>query len=114
MLWNASSRIQKERHSYKHEEGRDSFGQVCLQLKPVAVTRVDRPELFIASHCKPWRECDNSAERLEVENGLMLTPNIYHLFDRGFISYENNGNLLISPVTDMGSMEKMGIDVSGV
>ena len=76
-------------------------------------TRVDRPEHLVASHCKPWRECDNSVERLDGENGLMLTPTIDHLFDRGFISFENNGDLLISPIADMGSMERMGIDVSG-
>ena len=77
------------------------------------VTRVDRPEHLVASHCKPWRECESSNERLDGENGLMLTPTIDHLFDRGFISFEDNGNLLISPVADKRSIEKMGIDISG-
>jgi len=100
-----------------HAQARRGQGQFRASVLAIEtrcrVTQVDRPEHLIASHCKPWRECDNSAERLDGENGLMLTPNIYHLFDRGFILFENNGNLLISPVTEMGSMEKMGIDVSG-
>jgi len=72
------------------------------------VTRVDRPEHLIASHIKPWRESDNR-ERLFEGNGLLLTPTIDHLFDRGFISFENSGELLISPVAHGESLNKMGI-----
>lgn len=75
------------------------------------ITKVDNPEHLIASHCKPWRYADNS-ERLDGENGLMLTPTIDHLFDRGFISFENSGRLLISPVADLGAMHRMGIEVN--
>jgi hypothetical protein len=32
-----------------------------------------------------------------------------HLFDRGFISFENNGDLLISPVVHRESLKRMGI-----
>lgn len=76
------------------------------------ITRVDNPEHLIASHCKPWRHCSNE-ERLDGENGLMLTPSVDHLFDRGFISFEDGGRLLISRVADKTSLEKMGIDVGG-
>jgi len=40
---------------------------------------------------------------------LLLTPTIDHLLDRGFISFENNDELLISPVAHGDSMRKMGI-----
>jgi hypothetical protein len=63
---------------------------------------------LIASHIKPWRESDNR-ERLFEGNGLLLTPTIDHLFDRGFISFENNGELLISPVAHGESLNKMGV-----
>jgi hypothetical protein len=75
------------------------------------ITGVNRPEHLIASHCKPWRDCKEHAERLDGENGLLLTPSIDHLFDRGFISFENNGGLLISPVAHSLSLRKMGIPV---
>jgi len=39
---------------------------------------------LVASHCKPWRDSTNG-ERLDGENGLLLTQSIDHLFDRGFI-----------------------------
>jgi len=74
------------------------------------VTRVDRPEHLRASHCKPWRDSTN-AERLDPNNGLMLTPSVDHLFDRGFISFETNGRLLISPVAHRLSLARMGVTV---
>ena len=74
------------------------------------VTGVNRPEHLVASHCKPWRDSDN-AERLDGENGLLLTPSIDHLFDRGFISFENNGALLVSRVAHEHSLKKMGVPV---
>ncbi|MDD3518768.1 MAG: hypothetical protein PHQ14_10495 [Chromatiales bacterium] len=40
----------------------------------------------------------------------MLTPTIDHLFDRGFISFEDSGLLLISPVAHRPSLERMGVD----
>ena len=73
------------------------------------VTKVDRPEHLRASHCKPWRDCETNEERLEGENGLLLTPSIDHLFDRGFISFENNGDLLISPVAHQASLSRMHV-----
>ncbi len=73
------------------------------------VTKVDRPEHLRASHCKPWRDCDTNEERLNGENGLLLTPSIDHLFDRGFISFENKGELLISPVAHHASLNRMGV-----
>jgi hypothetical protein len=75
------------------------------------LTGVDRIEHLRASHCKPWRDSDDG-ERLDGENGLLLTPSIDHLFDRGFISFENNGRLLVSPVAHRVSLEKMGVPVA--
>lgn len=74
------------------------------------ITKVDNPSHLIASHIKPWRESDNE-ERLSGGNGLLLTPSIDHLFDRGFISFEDSGDLIVSPVADENSLKKMGIKV---
>lgn len=49
-----------------------------------------------ASHIKSWRDSTNR-ERLDGNNGLLLAPHVDHLFDRGFISFEDNGKLLVSP-----------------
>ena len=73
------------------------------------VTRVENPAHLIASHCKPWRDSSND-ERLNGENGLLLTPSIDHLFDRGFLSFENSGRLIISPVAHTASLQRMGVE----
>jgi putative restriction endonuclease len=77
------------------------------------ITGVENPVHLIASHCKPWRDSTNE-ERLDGENGLLLTPSIDHLFDRGFIGFENDGDLIISPVAHRPSLHRMGIDTTRV
>ena len=72
------------------------------------LTHVENPSHLIASHIKPWRESDND-ERLAGGNGLLLTPSIDHLFDRGFISFADEGEVLISPVADTESLSRMGV-----
>jgi hypothetical protein len=54
----------------------------------------------------PSRDSTN-AERLDGQNGLLLTPSIDHLFDRGFISFRNDGRLLVSPVAHAPSPERI-------
>ncbi len=73
------------------------------------ITRVARMEHLIASHIQPWRDSSNE-QRLDGENGLLLTPTVDHLFDKGFISFENTGQLVVSPVADPVSLKRMGID----
>ena len=72
------------------------------------ITGVTDPTYLRASHTKPWRDASNH-ERLDGENGLLLTPDADLLFDRGFISFEDNGDVLVSPVVDLPSVERMGI-----
>lgn len=47
----------------------------------------------MASHIKPWRDCDNS-ERLDGANGLLLSPHVDKLFDRHWISFDSGGELI--------------------
>lgn len=55
--------------------------------------------LLAASHIKPWRDSNNE-ERLDVYNGLLLMPNYDKLFDLGYISFSNDGTILISKEID--------------
>ena len=83
-------------------------GNVQAIERACRVTKVERREHLIAGHVKPWRDSSND-ERLDGENGLLLTPTIDHLFDKGFISFENGGDLVISPVADPTSLRRMGV-----
>jgi len=79
--------------------------------KRCRLTFVENPTHLVGSHIKPWREATNE-ERLNGANGLLLTPTADHLFDRGFISFDDSGEVLISPVADVVSLRKMGLDPS--
>jgi len=48
-----------------------------------------------ASHIKPWSQSTNE-ERLNPENGILLAAHIDALFDRGLITFLDNGTMLIS------------------
>ena len=60
-----------------------------------AVTGINIEEILIASHIVPWRH-SNDEERLDVENGILLSPLYDSLFDRNLISFEDNGEIIIS------------------
>jgi len=62
----------------------------CCRLTGVRDRRFLR-----ASHIKPWRLCETNHERLDGYNGLLLTPTFDHLFDKGYISFSDDGAILI-------------------
>ena len=72
-------------------KGRVSEFENCCRL-----TQIKTPGFLIASHIKPWRLCSVAAERLDGANGLLLTPNADLLFDRGYITFKDNGALVVS------------------
>jgi putative restriction endonuclease len=90
--------------------GQGLFKQRVMRIEVFCrITGVKNLTHLVASHCKPWRDSNNE-ERLNGENGLLLTPSIDHLFDRGFIGFENSGDLIISPVAHRPSLQKMGVE----
>lgn len=74
------------------------------------LTGVSNPTLLIASHIKPWRLCKTAEERLDGANGLLLTPDADLLFDRGFISFYDDGEVLVSPRVDRDDLKRLGLD----
>ena len=59
------------------------------------VTGLMHKEHLRASHIKPWRDSTNQ-ERLDGNNGLLLAPHIDHLFDRGWITFNEHGKICVS------------------
>jgi len=60
-----------------------------------SVSSLSNTPLLRASHIKPWRDSANH-ERLDPMNGLLLHPTLDHLFDSGYISFDEKGVILIS------------------
>lgn len=75
--------------------------------KCCSVTGYSDTRMLVASHIKPWSHSSNS-ERLDIFNGLLLVPNLDKTFDRGLISFEGNGKILIS--TSLQQPNALGIN----
>jgi hypothetical protein len=73
-----------------------------------AVTGLDLPLLLRASHIKPWRDSDNR-ERLDVYNGLLLSPAYDAAFDAGLVTFAEDGRMVISSELTPRRVERLGI-----
>ena len=74
------------------------------------LTGITNPSLLKASHIKPWRACETAQERLDGMNGLLLSPDADHLVDRGFISFHDEGEVLVSTRVDRDDLRRLGFD----
>jgi predicted restriction endonuclease len=61
-----------------------------------ALTGITEPVLLRASHIVPWADC-NDEQRLDVHNGLLLSAFWDAAFDKGLVSFDDNGRPLPSP-----------------
>jgi putative restriction endonuclease len=73
------------------------------------LTGVDNPRFLTASHIKPWRLCATAQERLDGANGLLLAPHVDRLFDRGFITFQRDGKVLVSSKLDPADLQRLGL-----
>lgn len=67
--------------------------------------------VLVASHIKPWY-VSNNEQRLDPFNGLLLQPNIDKLFDRGYITFDLQGNIQCSSFLENNDRKLLGIDRS--
>ena len=59
-----------------------------------ALTGIDIKDFLIASHIIPW--ADSVKERLNPKNGICLSSLYDKAFDKGYISFENDGKVIFS------------------
>jgi hypothetical protein len=73
-----------------------------------AVTKFDDPRILIASHIVPWRDSIDE-ERLDVDNGILLSPTYDALFDRHLITFNEKGKIVLSDQIMKDSFSKIGV-----
>lgn len=94
-------------------------GQGRFRLNVLAVekrcrlTGVELEPFLVASHIKPWAVSSN-AERLDGHNGLMLAPHVDLLFDRGWISFADDGSVLVANDEASAMLAAWGLPGVGV
>jgi putative restriction endonuclease len=97
IISNKEISVTEKSNLIKTRIGQGTFrGKLINYWKGCAVTGCPMVNLLVASHIKPWA-ASNNAERLDAFNGLLLLPNLDRAFDLGYISFDANGKIQISP-----------------
>ncbi|WP_413796077.1 HNH endonuclease [Aeromonas dhakensis] len=92
--------------------GQGDFRKKLEIIEPVCrVTGVTNKALLVASHIKPWSKCDNNTERLDGNNGLLLSPHLDKLFDRGWITFTDAGDLLCAEPSIEQALQQWGVEL---
>lgn len=77
--------------------------------KKCAVIGINEITLLIASHIIPWKDSNNQ-ERLDPENGILLSPHLDALFDKHLISFDEKGNIILSSKLTKSEYYLLGIN----
>ncbi|MCH1993537.1 HNH endonuclease [Achromobacter xylosoxidans] len=81
---------------YQARIGQGTYRKNVMSVeRSCRVTGVSNVDLLIASHIRPWRQSSNQ-QRLDGNNGLLLSPHVDKLFDSAWISFSNQGEILVA------------------
>ena len=80
----------------------DKYSCCCL-------CKVANPYFLVASHIKPWADSEPD-EKLDDNNGFLLCPNHDALFDGGYISFNDDGSILISD--DVSAVDRIYMNIN--
>ena len=93
----------------KSRRGQGLFkANVRLVESACRVTGVNQISMLRASHVKPWSVSDDH-EKIDGFNGLLLAPHVDHLFDKGYITFESKGEMVISPNLNVEILKRWSI-----
>jgi hypothetical protein len=87
---------------------RASVAEKCGNKCVVTGVNEQTPGVLIASHIKPWAK-SNDDEKMDGNNGLLLSPHVDKLFDKGLITFTDGGKLVAS-----GDLSKSVLGTWGV
>jgi hypothetical protein len=94
---NTSIGVLEKEQITKARIGQGKFRESLIdEFHACIITGVADERILNASHIKPWVDSDNK-EKIDPKNGLIFTPTYDRLFDMGFISFEEDGSILVSP-----------------
>lgn len=98
----------------KHRKGSDKYRRDVINYMPQCpFTKITDERLLIASHIKPYSICIKNNEidqALDYLNGLALSPTYDKLFDQGYITFTDNGELICGTQLSSYTWEKLNIN----
>lgn len=97
-------------------QGSENYRKNVIEHMPQCpFTKISDEKLLIASHIKPYRICIKEGredQALDYLNGLALTPTYDKLFDQGYITFKNNGDLVCGTLLSAYTWERLNINPS--
>lgn len=93
--------------------GQDIFREALMDYwgGRCPLTGIAEPALLRASHIVPWADCEDE-QRLDVYNGLLLSALWDAAFDKGLVSFGDDGTVLVSP--SLSEVARTALGVGGV
>lgn len=70
---------------------------------------VKNQKFLIASHIKPWAKSEPK-EKADIDNGFLMCPNHDRLFDKGYITFDDDGTIIISDKLAKDDMIFLNVD----
>lgn len=74
------------------------------------LTGITDPALLRASHIIAWADCESDAERLDANNGLLLSSLWDAAFDAGLVSFDDDGGAICSPSLTPAAAKALGAE----
>lgn len=107
-----TSDIEQIKKSYRI--GQDRYRRAVIDYMPQCpFSKITDERLLVASHIKPYRICikeKREDQALDYLNGLALSPTYDRLFDQGYITFSDNGELICGTQLSAITWEKLRID----
>ncbi len=99
----------KKDNLIRARKGQGKYRSDLLKQCPFCpITLISDDRLLIASHIKPWVK-SNDIEKTDPKNGFMFTPTYDFLFDRGYISFNDDQKIIVSPWLSKMTCSKLNI-----
>jgi predicted restriction endonuclease len=73
-----------------------------------ALCSISTEKMLIGSHIKAWSD-STDAEKLDENNGLLLCAHHDALFDKHLISFDDSGDIIISPTLSRTEQKELGL-----
>lgn len=109
--------IEKEKKVAKKtpsREGAQTYRKKVIEHMPQCpFTKISDERLLIASHIKPYKTCineDKVEEAIDYLNGLALSPTYDKLFDQGYITFTDKGELICGTQLTPYTWERLSIN----
>jgi predicted restriction endonuclease len=104
----------RERAKSIGRQGADQFRKQVIEHMPQCpFTKISDEKLLIASHIKPYSICVREGrldQAVDFLNGLALTPTYDKLFDQGYITFTDKGDLICGTLLSTYTWERLNIN----